>query len=274
MKRLAICTTAILLSSISMASAQRAPFNEAGVTMGHWHLNSRDIEANKKIFVALGGIPAHPFDFDIVKFPDVVVFLHLRDRSVPPTGGSVGSVIDHVGFYVPNVQAAFAKWKAAGLDIKPGNDGRLDQAFIFTADGLKIEILEDQSQTVPIRHHHVHFYVPPSDSEKIQAWYIKLFGATAGSRRGTGTVVYQTANIPGAELAFTKSDKPTVPTLGRVLDHIGFDVENMDEIVKRLEAADIKLDRPIVTQPSGAKLTFIHDPWGASIELNQRPGPL
>ena len=29
--------------------------NDAGVTMGHWHLNSRDIEANKKIFVALGG---------------------------------------------------------------------------------------------------------------------------------------------------------------------------------------------------------------------------
>jgi catechol 2,3-dioxygenase-like lactoylglutathione lyase family enzyme len=274
MIRLLICTTATLLSSMTMTLAQRAPFNEAGVTMGHWHLNSLDVEANKKIFVVLGGIPAHSGDFEIVKFPDVVVFLHLRDRSVPPTGGSVGSVIDHGGFYVPNVQAAVAKWKAAGIDVKPGNDGRPDQAFIFTADGLKVEILEDKSQTVPIRHHHVHFYVPPFDSEKIQAWYIKLFGATAGSRRGTGTVVYQTANIPGAELAFTKSDKPTVPTPGRVLDHIGFDVENMDDFVKRLEAADVKLDRPVVTQPSGAKLTFIHDPWGASIELNQRPGPL
>ena len=274
MKRLALCIATILFTWITAASAQRAPFNEAGVTMGHWHLNSRDVEANKKIFVALGGIAAKAGDFDIVKFPDVVVFLHLRDRSVPPTGGSVGSVIDHVGFRVPDVQAAVAKWKAAGLEIKPGNDGRLDQAFIFTADGLKVEILEDKTQTVPIKHHHVHFYVPTSDSEKIQAWYMKHFGATPGSRPGTGPVVYQTANIPGAELAFTKSDKPTVPTLGRVLDHVGFDVENMDEIVKRLEAAGIKLDRPVVTQPNGSKLTFIHDPWGASIELNQRPGPL
>ena len=35
-----------------------------------------------------------------------------------------------------------------------------------------------------------------------------------------------------------------------------------------------KLDRPIVTQPGGSKLTFIHDPWGTSIELNERPNPL
>jgi hypothetical protein len=30
----------------------------------------------------------------------------------------------------------------------------------------------------------------------------------------------------------------------------------------------------IVTQPGGSKLTFIHDPWGTSIEANERPNPL
>lgn len=74
MIHLAICTTAILLSSMTMASAQRSPFNEAGVTMGHWHLNSRDIEANKKIFVALGGIPAHPGDSRSSNFPTLWSF--------------------------------------------------------------------------------------------------------------------------------------------------------------------------------------------------------
>src|SRR5207245_5314837 len=39
------------------ASAQLAPFNEAGVTMGHWHFASRDVQANKKIFVTMGGTP-------------------------------------------------------------------------------------------------------------------------------------------------------------------------------------------------------------------------
>ena len=28
------------------ANAQYAPYNEAGVTMGHWHLASKDAEAN------------------------------------------------------------------------------------------------------------------------------------------------------------------------------------------------------------------------------------
>ena len=34
--------------------AQTFPPNEAGVTMGHWHLNTSDVEANKKILVAMG----------------------------------------------------------------------------------------------------------------------------------------------------------------------------------------------------------------------------
>jgi hypothetical protein len=57
-------------------------------------------------------------------------------------------------------------------------------------------------------------------------------------------------------------------------DDIGFDVKDLAAMVGRLETAGIKLDRPVVTQPSGAKLTFIHDAWGTSIELNERPNPL
>jgi catechol 2,3-dioxygenase-like lactoylglutathione lyase family enzyme len=251
------------------AIAQPAPPNEAGVTMGHWHLNSRDVEANKKTFVALGGVAAKPGDFDIVKFPGVVVFLHLRPGSPPATGGTVGTVINHVGFTVPNVQNAVAKWKAAGLDMQPGGNGRTDQAWITTADGLKVEILEDKTQTAPIRHHHVHYYVAETVIPEIQAWYVKHFGAKPGMRGR-----FQAADIPGANLTFTKSDTPTIATLGRVLDHIGFDVQNLEEFCKKLQAAGITLDRPLVTQPSGAKLTFIHDPWGTSIELNERPNPL
>jgi catechol 2,3-dioxygenase-like lactoylglutathione lyase family enzyme len=255
--------------AIGSAFAQPYPPNELGVTMGHWHLNSRDVEANKKLFVALGGIAAKPGDFEIVKFPGVVVFLHLRPGVPPATGGTEGTVINHVGFLVPDVQAAVAKWKAAGIDLKPGNNGRTDQAWIMTGDGLKVEILEDKSQTIPIRHHHVHFYVPQSAIPEIQAWYAKHFGATPGTRGRS-----QGADIPGANLTFTKSDTPTVPTKGRILDHIGFDVKDLAGFAKQLETEGIKLDQPIVAQPSGSKLTFIHDPWGTSIELNERPNPL
>ena len=96
---------ALLLSALGAGvSAQPMPFNEAGVTMGHWHLNSLDIEANKKIFVAMGGVASKPGDFDIVVFPGLMIILHLRAGSPPANGPTEGSVINHVGFIVQNVQ--------------------------------------------------------------------------------------------------------------------------------------------------------------------------
>ena len=268
MTRIAMGTLAVFLMAMGTASAQRLPFNEAGVTMGHWHLNSQNVEANKKLLVTLGGKAIKPGDFEIVSFPGVNVFLHQRPGTPAPTGGSVGTIINHVGLLVPNVQESFTKWKAAGVSIEYGKE-RTDQAWITTVDGLRIEILEDKSQTVPIKHHHIHFYVAEAVILEIQAWYVKHFGAVAGMRGRN-----QSADLPGANLSFTKSDTPTVPTKGRVLDHIGFDVKNMDAFVKRLQDGGVKLDRPVERRPDGTALSFTSDPWGTSIELNERLGPL
>ena len=71
MKKLFLAVWVISLLVPALASAQPFPVNDAGVTMGHWHLNSRDIEANKKIFVAMGGTAIKTGNFEIVKFPGV-----------------------------------------------------------------------------------------------------------------------------------------------------------------------------------------------------------
>jgi hypothetical protein len=72
-------------------------------------------------------------------------------------------VVNHVGFIVKNVQEQVAKWKANGVPVLPGTNNRLDQAFVVTPDGVRIEILEDKSQTIPIRHEHVHFSLPGAE---------------------------------------------------------------------------------------------------------------
>jgi predicted enzyme related to lactoylglutathione lyase len=73
-------------------------------------------------------------------------------------------------------------------------------------------------------------------------------------------------------LTFTKSDNPTVTTKGHVLDHIGFDVLDVDATLKKLEAAGIKPGAPVEKNPTtGVLIAFIQDPWGTLIELNQRP---
>jgi catechol 2,3-dioxygenase-like lactoylglutathione lyase family enzyme len=269
MKKLWSALSVIALLVPAVASAQPFPVNAAGVTNGHWHLNSRDIEANKKILVAMGGTLVNAGNFQIVRFPGVLVYLNQAAGAAPANGGTVGSVVNHVGFTVPNTPAAVAKWKAAGVNVLPGGAGRTDQAFVETPDGLRIEILENKDQKFPIQSHHVHFNVPESEIPKIQAWYSTWFGATPG-KRGTNIA----ADLPGVNLSFSKSmnDATQVTTKGRVLDHIGFDVKNLQAFLKRYEAAGGKIDRPYTkNEQSGTALAFITDPWGTYIELNERP---
>jgi catechol 2,3-dioxygenase-like lactoylglutathione lyase family enzyme len=260
-----------LVSNLAAGAAWAQPYapNDTGVTMGHWHLNSVDVEANKKIFVGMGGTYIKAGVFDVVRFPGVVVMLHLRERGSPPSGGTDGTVVNHVGFVVQNVPDSVTKWKAAGVPVQPGNNNRTDQAYVTTPDGLKIEILEDKQQSVPIRHEHIHFFLPEAAIPESQAWYAKTFGAKPGVRNQAPV-----ADVPGAQLRFAKTDTPAAPTKGRVLDHIGFDVKDLQGFIKKLEAAGIKMDRPYTPTDNGGALAFITDPRGTSIELNERPNPV
>jgi catechol 2,3-dioxygenase-like lactoylglutathione lyase family enzyme len=249
----------------SPAVAQYAPYNEAGVTMGHWHLSSQDVEANKKIFVGMGGRDISRGAAASVQFPGARINLNLGNDP-PGKGGSVGSVVNHVGFIVNNVQARVAEWKAAGVAVLPGGNNRLDQAFVETPDGVRIEILEDKAQANPIQHEHVHFFLTEAELPKAVAWYAKTFGGKAGTRNNQPIV-----DIPGGQLRFAKADTAQAKTRGRVLDHIGVDVKDHAAFVKKIEAEGIKLDEPPRTnQASGATITYITDPWGTRIEIVQR----
>ncbi len=267
-----ILRSVLLVISMLVAAtmwAQSFPPNEAGVTMGHWHLNTANVEATKKIFVAMGGTAITAGNFEVVRFPGVYVYLHLNPGAQPPAGGTVGTVVNHVGFLVRNVEESVARWEAADVPVLPGNNGRTDQAYVVTPDDLRIEILEDRDMEFPIRHHHVHFWVPESEIPEIQAWYAEIFGAVPGMRGRN-----QAADLPGANLTFSSADMPTTTTKGRALDHIGFDVMNLEEFCRNLEAAGIELERPYTkNEQSGNALAFIYDPWGTYIELNERATP-
>jgi catechol 2,3-dioxygenase-like lactoylglutathione lyase family enzyme len=245
------------------AGAQPAPFNEIGVTMGHWHIASKDVDANKKLFLAMGGKLFMPGGNPLIMFPGVYINLNLQDEK--GTGGTQGSVVNHVGFIVNNVQERVAQWKAAGVAVLPGNNNRVDQAFVVTSDGVRIEILEDKMQSIPIRNEHVHLSLPEAEIPKAQAWYTKTFGGKAGTRNGAPVV-----DIPGVQLRFARADAKQAGTRGRVLDHIGFDVKDHVAFVKKIEAQGIKLDEPVRKSPTGSTITYITDPWGTRIEIVER----
>jgi catechol 2,3-dioxygenase-like lactoylglutathione lyase family enzyme len=261
-----VAFAALLLGSVLAAGpavAQPAPFNEAGVTMGHWHIVSKDVEANKKLFLGMGGKLFMPGGNPLMMFPGVYINLNLGTEK--GEGGTQGSVVNHVGFIVNNVQEQVARWKAAGVTVLPGNNNRLDQAYVETPDGVRIEILEDKTQSVPIRHEHVHFFLPEGEVAKAVAWYAATFAGKAGTRNNAPVV-----ELPGAQLRFNKADKAQAPTRGRILDHIGFDVKDHAAFMKRLDDAGIKVDEPARKSPAGSTIAYLTDPWGTRIEIIER----
>jgi catechol 2,3-dioxygenase-like lactoylglutathione lyase family enzyme len=249
------------------AWAQLADPGSVGVSMGHVHLAVQDLDATKKFWLKLGGTPIKLGANEGVKFPGVLILIR---KAMDPPAGTVGSVVNHIGFLVPDVAATRAKWQAAGLIMEPPNPANAKQIYVHTPDDLvRIEILEDAMQTVPIKFHHVHFFVTDAGGKDsvlaMQAWYAKTFGAKPG-KRGQ----FEAADLPGVNLTFAKSDTPTVGTKGRALDHIGFEIKDLQAFCKKAEAAGIKFDMPYTPRPDlGIALAFITDPWGTYIELNE-----
>ena len=71
-------------------------------------------------------------------------------------------------------------------------------------------------------------------------------------------------------LNFTASPDPVVSTKGRALDHIGFEVDNLEAFCKKLQADGITLDVTYRQVPKTEMfIAFITDPWGTSIELSE-----
>ena len=82
---------ALLLASTlaaGTAAAQPAPFNETGVTMGHWHIVSKDVEANKKLFLGMGGKLFMPGGNPLMMFPGLYINLNLGTEK--GEGGTAG----------------------------------------------------------------------------------------------------------------------------------------------------------------------------------------
>ena len=256
MRRLILILSLATLWLLPASWAQVTAPNEAGVSMGHAHLNVRDIEAHKKFWIALGGIPVKLGTIEGMKFPNGLVFL----RQAEPSGGSVGSVVNHIGFFVPNVEEALAKWKSGGLQTELATPER---GYVTSPDDLRIEINKDASLTVPIAMRHIHFYATEAALPEIQAWYVKLFGAKPQKDSGV-------FDIPGVTLRITKVPAPNVGTKGRVLDHIGFEVKNLEAFCKKLEASGVKFDTPYSKRPAlGIAIAYLTDPWGTYIELTE-----
>ena len=248
--------------------------------MGHWHLTVRDLEASKKFWTSIGGTPIKVDGMEAIKFPGVFVFL--TPGSPAGDGGNKGAALEHVGFNVRNGAEIMARLEAIGGRVKREPELGPDNGDVYTHDDLMVEILgrpydrekravigfAGRDLNVPVATDHLHFFVP--DVPQAQAWYAKTLGARevgeVNPRRGPA----QVWDIPGVRLRFAKSPTPPLTTRGRALDHLGFEVRDLESFCKKLEASGVKFDQPFSrTRHKSFASAELTDPWGTAIELTE-----
>jgi catechol 2,3-dioxygenase-like lactoylglutathione lyase family enzyme len=284
MRKLSLAVVPTLLALVAAAPSTifaQTLLAEGPVIYGHHHFNTTDMAAQKRFFVdTLGGKAATigTNNVEVIEFPNVFLFFRPMQK---PTGGTIGSTVNHVGFSVPDLKPVVAKLKANGYQmitsdsvaptVKITDDiaaasSTTNIAFTLGPEDIKVELVEVKDQKAPIQLHHVHFFGEHRD--EMRAWYAKVFGATLNPA-GPGQA-FVTASLPGVILSFSPSPTPTVPTQGRALDHIGFEVKNLEAFTKKLTADGIPLTVSYRAVPAlGLAIAFIKDPWGTNIELTE-----
>jgi catechol 2,3-dioxygenase-like lactoylglutathione lyase family enzyme len=279
---------ALLLCAAPPGFAQLVSHPDAPIRIGHYHLDVTSVEAHKKFWAdTLGGKAMKFGNIDVIEFPDAFIFLRVQK----PSGPTRGTAFDHIGFAVPNVPAMATRLAAAGYqettgrEPKPGGGagpavsgtsavyGRF--AYFLGPDGVKIELVtaDPKDAAAPVVAHHIHFI--NKQYVEMQQWYMKAFNATL---RPGQTDFFIGADLPGVGYSLNffrwEGDQSIthVPTAGRAVDHVGFEVKNLDAFCKALEAKGIRIVRPYRKRDAAmnniATATIV-DPWGVSIELTE-----
>lgn len=256
---MAVMALVFCLLTLHDARAQLAVPGPSGVVMGHLHLSTSDVEASKRFWAALGGVDVQNGPLQLIQFPGTFVMLRASQKT---TGGSEGSTVERVMFRVR-------------ISDMPQLIQKLEQATgsklgaLFTSpEGVTIELRgAKESQEPAVQMERLDFRtVAPAETRD---WYVQTFGASSGSLAGSKPPVY-IAELPGLIMYFRQADAAPAGTSGRGLDHIGFEVKNLEEFCKKLEAAGQKFDRPYGRLPnSTTAIAFLTDRWGTYIELTE-----
>ena len=252
------------------------------IQYSHHHLHVGVVGAHRKFWVeGLGATPGPSVGgAEAFTLSGALVLLD----EMPNTGGTKGTTVNHLGFQVPDLRRTVDRLKEAGFPLVtreeitavPPEAVKDDIAFNPTIDanvamamgpeGTKVELIEAPALAVPIAMHHVHFF--SETAEAMRDWYVAMFGAAPASRGK-----FKTAELPGVSLTVSPSSQPVVGTSGRVIDHIGFNVTGLADLLETLQAAGVRFEMPDPRlKEMGIASAFFTDPWGTSLELTERLG--
>ncbi|HBW83552.1 MAG TPA: hypothetical protein DEF79_05870 [Gammaproteobacteria bacterium] len=248
---------------IQVAHAQLATPNGSGIAYGHIHLNVSNIEQHIDIWTEhFGGEEISIGHLQAIRFPNLIVMF----TEQTPTMGSQDTVMDHFGFKVRNIQRFIDKWESEGFEMGRvfiGAEGQTN-AYVTLPDGVYVELQEDQGLHEEFTGYHIHYFT--QDSESLLDWYVEIFDLEIRPR---GTIV-TTTNVPGTNLSFGNSNEQREPTLGAAIDHIGFEIENLQDFCRKLEAKGVQFEVSYRRNEAlGLATAIFTDPGGVRVELTE-----
>lgn len=259
-----LCLGAVLFGAASSAGAQTLPFD-------HIHLNEPADEASQWWEKNIPG------GRRITESPNRIMYgaVRLMFLGARSTGGSDGSVIEHIGFSVRDLDATMRA--LAAIDTKviaPAKDtpGLYKSAMIESPWGTRVQLVQDPAL---LGLHHVQLRSP--DPDAMFTWLLDKFGGERTKLKGQIDAV-KYAGVPGFTTVYIVAAKgSSVPSQGRAVDHIGWrSMGTIAETKGMLEGKSVELTsqpRPL-TLPNGPPINFFYvaGPDGARIEIVERPG--
>ena len=258
-------TLAAAVVAIASTHAQLLPPDDNGLAVGHVLLNVSDVDAHRTFWTRhFDATPITVGTLHGVTVPGIVVLFRLQER----TGPSEGTTINHMGLKLRRLSDYIARFDAAGAKYEPPRVGRENtpQTYVYGPDTFRMELVEDGRLPAPVVHHHLHYWLEqPRD---VKVWYVQKL-----LMRPTMRGPYESADVPGANLTFAPlgtQKAPGVPTKGRLMDSIGFDVADLRSYVTKLGANGVRFDVPYGRDAElGLMSATLTDPWGVTIRLTE-----
>jgi hypothetical protein len=250
--------------------AQLFPLADAAMTMGHVLLNVSDVAAHRQFWTTqFDAKPVTVGTLEGVTVPGVVILF----RPQPRTGPSEGTTINHMGLKLNSLAAYTARFDKAGLKYDPPRVGREKtvQTYVTGPDTFRMELVEDNRLPAPVVSHHLHYWLEqPLEVKKFYVQKLLLKPTMRGP--------YESSDVPGMNLTLAPlgSQKvPGVPTKGRLLDSIGFDVPNLKAYVDKIAANGVTFDVPYGRDRElGLMSATLTDPWGVTIRFTEGLGKI
>lgn len=254
-----------LFAGTRSVDAQLFPSAGGAMTMGHVLLNVSDVDAHREFWTTqFDATPVTVGKLEGVTIPGVVILF----RRQPRTGPSEGTTINHMGLKVNNLAAFTARFDKAGLKYDPPRIGRekTPQTYVTGPDTFRMELVEDPRIPAPAVSHHLHYWL--EQPVEVKKWYVQKL-LLEPTMRGP----YESGDLPGMNLTLAPlgSQKvPGVPTKGRLMDSIGFDMPNLKAYTDKIAATGVTFDVPYGRDAElGLMSATLTDPWGATIRLTE-----